>query len=109
MSKTPVLKMKLPKLKKKRVWIGAYGGHFDIVVVFQKRPIKLPDDTLESRFRFVAQSSDEPARIDREEFEAWFGVDIEPTATEVDSVREYDLTGVFDRFGQLCGLDVRVD
>ncbi len=27
-----------PKLTRKRVWLGAYGGHYDIVVMFAKKP-----------------------------------------------------------------------
>jgi hypothetical protein len=32
--------MKLPRLRTRKVWLGAYGGHYDAVVVFHARPRK---------------------------------------------------------------------
>jgi hypothetical protein len=31
-------RFRLPKLTTRKYWVGAYGGHFDIVVVFFRKP-----------------------------------------------------------------------
>jgi hypothetical protein len=33
-------KLTLPELKTKTVWAGLYGGHYDVIVFFDKKPIK---------------------------------------------------------------------
>jgi hypothetical protein len=40
----------LPKLRTITVWIGAYGGHYDIVVLFRKKPTHYcTDDTFDQK------------------------------------------------------------
>jgi hypothetical protein len=36
-------KLKLPKTKTKIVWAGLYGGHYDQIVFFKKKPVKSKD------------------------------------------------------------------
>lgn len=37
------LKMKLPLLSKRKVWIGSYGGHYECVIIFHTKPTKKKD------------------------------------------------------------------
>ncbi len=32
--------LKLPKIKRKKVWAGMYGGHYDVIVFFKYKPKK---------------------------------------------------------------------
>lgn len=33
-----IAKYKHPKMQYKTIWIGAYGGHFDALIFFEKKP-----------------------------------------------------------------------
>lgn len=40
-----------PKLTRKRVWIGAYGGHYDILVMFAKKPTHYRPDSVKHNMK----------------------------------------------------------
>lgn len=42
-SKIVDAKIKFPKLSTKTVWAGVYGGHYDQIVFFSKKPVKSKD------------------------------------------------------------------
>jgi hypothetical protein len=39
-----IARYKHPKTKFKRVWVGMYGGHYDIIVFFKRKPKKSKED-----------------------------------------------------------------
>lgn len=94
------------ELKTKRVWIGSYGGHFNIVVVFTEKPKKCEEENCYHSF----QNKNILAGIfDASTFNDWFGTNISPTDTDIRSLEQYDLTACWDEFEQIVGLDTNAD
>lgn len=103
--------LRLPRLTTKKVWIGSYGGHFDIVVVFTKKPKKgKRGDWNEGWIAAYDENKDIVAGIfDRENFALWFDIDIVPEDIEIRGVEQYELTAVWNEFGQIIGLYTEAD
>jgi hypothetical protein len=38
-------KLTLPELQTKKVWVGLYGGHYDVIVFFKEKPTPFEDST----------------------------------------------------------------
>ena len=104
-------KLRLPtNLTTRKCWIGSYGGHFDIVIVFNKKPQIGPkeewDDGTYSSYRNKKILA---GTFDCDSFNEWFGTDIKPTETNCISVEEYELTACWDEYGRIIGLDPYAD
>ena len=103
--------LRIPKQFKatRRVWIGCYGGHFDIVVVFSSKPKKEGKES----FAPGAYCSDVNAGIiagtfDLDTFNLWFGTSLKAEDTEIMSVEVYELTALWDGkriFGLITNAD----
>ena len=91
-------------LTTKRVWIGCYGGHFSIVVVFTQKPIKANGyyDTYTNK-DIIAGT------FNLDEFNAWFGTNIEPHSLEVEKVEQYDITAVWDEWNSIVVPNPKAD
>ncbi len=95
---------------KRKVWIGSYGGHFNIIVVFMKKPKKAGKDAYNpGEYCELINKDIIAGKFDQESFNEWFGTDI--TATEIDimKVEQYEMTAVWDEYGQIVGLNPRED
>jgi hypothetical protein len=98
--------MRLPaKLEPRRCWIGSYGGHFNVIVVFNQKPVKGDEGEYDvhTNKNIIAGS------FDQEQFNLWFGTNIEPDATEIKKVECYTLTAIWNEYGQIYGLDTNYD
>lgn len=102
--------MRLPlKLKTKRCWVGCYGGHFDVVVVFSKKPKKAKEGEYnEGEYCRRLNKEIEVGVFDKWEFNQWFGTDIQPDNTRLEKVELYHLTAVWWE-GRILGLDTNYD
>ncbi len=49
----PSLTFTIPRLKTFRLWCGLYGGHYDIIVFFRKKPTHFEHDRNEDGTRMV--------------------------------------------------------
>lgn len=107
-----MITMKLPPLETRKVWIGAYGGHSDVIVVFCEKP-EHPADWMFLRKEKIL------ATISTGDWEKWFDLqplidaeilreDGRPFAVEVPRFIEMEITAAWDDFG-IAGLDTEVD
>jgi hypothetical protein len=103
-----VASLKLPhKLSKKKVWIGVYGGHTSVVVVFNKKPIidkEFPENgyCVHTNNKIIAGS------FDLYEFNEWFGTNLAAFDINIMDIFECDLTAMWND-GVLIGLNTNAD
>lgn len=79
-----------PKLKAVKLWAGLYGGHYDIIVFFKKKPTNRMDDNGDARSngKFVDCLAENDADnifadMGTGNFEIWFpNVDLTPYTQE---------------------------
>lgn len=98
-------RLRLPcDLDTRDCWIGAYGGHFDIVVVFHTEPRKNDRGYYDTH-----DNKDLIAGVfDRADFATWFRVDIDPSDTEITRIEKYRLTAAWvDK--KILGLNTKAD
>lgn len=108
-----------PGMKTKRLWVGAYGGHYDIVIFFMKKPTTRIDET-----RFIdllKEKENIVASMDTGDFDSWFGGigalstifqkngRPKDTEIEIDNLIQLEITAPFDRHGRLIGFEPRAD
>jgi hypothetical protein len=94
----------------RKCWIGSYGGHFDVVVVFNKKPAKGKRSEWDKGEISTLRNKDIVAgSFDKDQFNEWFGTDIQPTDTEIRKVEPYMLTSLWDEYGQIIGLSTNYD
>jgi len=112
--------IKLPKVEARNVWIGCYGGHYGVVMVFSKKP-ELQDDFRGGKCYPI----DDPnlvATVGMGDWESWFGMEIlqqcgllqsddylRPLDTECRKVVQVELTAPWDEHGNLIGMNTTVD
>lgn len=97
--------MRVPaKLEARQCWIGSYTGHFSVVVVFSQMP-----KMLDEAYWLNDNTAITAGTFDLEEFNAWFGTDIKATTTEILTVEEYMLTGIWTLHNTLAGLHTNFD
>lgn len=108
------------KLKKKKVWAGVYGGHYDIIVFFSKKPKRISRKALQKLY-YIAEGrwpkgyydcmSNESLIIGDMGlplFQKMFGVDLSehlnngrPKDTEIIELFQIELTAPFDENGNM--------
>lgn len=99
------LSLRLPyKLTKKRVWVGVYGGHVSVVVVFNKKPIA----DLNGEYCILDNHNIIAGSFELYDFNEWFGTTLVALNTDIVSVFECDLTAMW-RDGIIVGLDNNAD
>jgi hypothetical protein len=103
--------LRLPAaLTSRRVWIGAYGGPFSAVVVFNKKPVKLGKGTWdEGAYDPDTNKNIVAGTFDLETFNEWFGTDIQAADTGIMKVEAYNLTAIWDKYAQIVGLNPYYD
>lgn len=113
-------KFTLPKMTTKRVFIGAYGGHYDAVVIFGEKPRPSADthniikrewyDCLDNKESIIGC-------VELCEFERLFpGIDLapilhrgRPREIEVTDIMEARLTACFDDYGKMSSFYFDLD
>lgn len=103
--------LRLPyELETKKCWVGSYGGHFSIVVVFNKKPVKTEADKWDEGEYCILKNQKIIAGVfGCEEFNDWFGTNIKPDDINITSVEEYEITAMWDVYGKIIGLDTNAD
>lgn len=103
--------IRLPaKTTTRKCWIGSYGGHFDIIVVFNKKPTKgKKGQWNEGQYDSLTNKDIIAGTFDCESFNEWFGTNIQPDATEIKEVEQYEVTAIWDEYNQIVGLITNAD
>lgn len=98
------------KLKTKKCWVGSYGGHFSIVVIFTKKPVKAKKGSWnENEYDVVTNQKIIAGVFDKDSFNEWFGTNIEPDDIYITSVEEYEITAMWDEYDKIIGLNPNAD
>ena len=54
----PIAKYKHPKTQTKKVWIGSYGGHYEALFIFKKKPKKTEELNDGTKYYCIADNQD---------------------------------------------------
>lgn len=106
----PLAKYKQPKTKIKKVWIGSYGGHYEAIFIFKRKP-KLTNDTygyewFDEKYYCIVENKDlvigSMYMCDFQELYPDFDFNlIKPDHIEITKVIHIELEAVFDKYGDL--------
>ena len=102
-------KLTLPELQTKKVWVGLYGGHYDVIVFFKEKPTPFEDST-ETEIWYEMGDNMEIAIGSMclgQFYELYPNVDIKaytqedgrPLDIEIPEVFEMEITTIFDKNG----------
>lgn len=99
---------KLPKMKTKIVWYGSYGGHYDCIIFFKKKPTMVESNSIhytEDEVDLVQESQDKNVLggMWPQDFEDLTGIKIKPSEIEITKVYKLELTAPWDEYGYLWG------
>lgn len=101
--------IRLPaKTTKRKCWIGSYGGHFNVVVVFNKKPVKAKKGTW-NEGEYETTENNVAGTFDCDSFNEWFGTDIKPNDTRITTIEQYEVTAIWDEYNQIVGLITNYD
>lgn len=106
----PVAKYKHPKTQTRKVWIGSYGGHYEALFIFKKKP-KLTKETygyewFDEKYYSIVENEDlvigSMYLCDFEELYPDFDMDlIKPEHIEITKVIPIIFEAVYDKYGNL--------
>ena len=103
----------IPKMKTKKVWIGGYGGHYEAIVIFNKKPVysKAEHNHIKGKWIDLLDNKENIAGcLSPCEFKKWFGVDVSKCikAIEPTELIEINITACFDKYNKLenCSFDL---
>lgn len=116
----PLVAFKPPELRKQIVYVGAYGGHFDIIVLFKNKPRLVKDEFDQDAYCPNANRDKLLATIDSGFWAAWFDVEVlrrlgilnaelRPHETYVQRVKRIMIELPVDENGDLVGLNFDCD
>ena len=97
--------IRFPPLETRTCWIGSYGGHSEIVVVFSEKPKKVSKDHLFKKKRYYCELLNRDiiaGKFDKDEFNQWFGTNIQPKEIEITQVFQYQLTAIWLNWFQIA-------
>lgn len=112
--------IRFPKLSTRKVWVGAYGGHYDVITIYRKKPrliwLAFEDERSYSDEHLIGTFSTDT-------WDRWFGgieilvekgiLDPEnynrPFDTQVRKVAPLWITAPFDEHGYLDGYVTEAD
>lgn len=119
-TKNKIIKANLvmPKTKKKIVWAGIYGGHYNCIVFFKSKPAlskedyRFESDTIHGKYYDTTENKDiKIGGMWLEQFEQLYPKANlgKPKAIEIIEVFQIQIEGVFNKYGKLTSFEFHAD
>lgn len=107
-------KFTLPKLKTKKVWVGLYGGHYDVIVFFKEKPVLNDDEyycIIDNKGKALGSMSltDFYTFYPDADMSACTREDGRPKDVEIYELFEMEITTAFDQWGDMHSIECDED
>ncbi|WP_137905520.1 hypothetical protein [Chryseobacterium sp. 2VB] len=113
-TKIPIAKYIHPKTQIKKVWIGSYGGHYEAIFFFKKKPKKTSELNDGTKYYCIVDNRDlvigSMFMGDFKELYPDFDMNIiKPKDIEITEVIQIMFEAVYDKYGDLVSYKYNAD
>lgn len=110
----PIAKYKHPKTETRKVWIGSYGGHYEALFIFKKKPKKTEYLNDGTKYYCIVDNSDlvigSMYLCDFEELYPDFDMNLlKPKHIEIVEVFQIMFEAVYNSYGNLVDFKYNVE